>query len=161
MNLKFAFSKSAFIFLISVIRVLNVFSQSDVPAPALKQSKSVYLTHATIHIGDGKVLQNATIAFDDGKIILVAENPSFKTDETMGKLIDCTGKHIYPGIIGADVQIGPLEYGKAATLIVSSGDALDKKTSNIEYAFIDGRQIDLNNKQKKRNRKCSKKCRLK
>src|SRR3954464_11537341 len=75
------------------------FSQSDVPAPAPKQSQGVYLTHATIHIGDGKVLQNATIAFADGKIILVEENPSFKTDETMGSVIDCTGKHIYPGII--------------------------------------------------------------
>lgn len=101
--------KSAFIFLISVISVLNVFPQSDVPAPAPKQSQSVYLTHATIHIGDGNVLQNATIAFNDGKIILVEENPSFKTDETMGKVIDCTGKHIYPGIIALNTKIGLAE----------------------------------------------------
>ncbi len=82
------------------------FSQSDVPTPAPKQSQSIYLTHATIHIGDGKVLQNATIAFENGKIILVAENPSFKTDETMGKIIDCNGKHIYPGIIAVGTRIG-------------------------------------------------------
>jgi imidazolonepropionase-like amidohydrolase len=85
------------------------FSQSDVPAPAPKQSQSIYLTHATIHVGDGKVLQNATIAFADGRIILVEENPSFKTDETMGRVIDCTGKHIYPGIIAPNTRIGLAE----------------------------------------------------
>lgn len=85
---------------------LNVFAQSEVPAPAPKQTQPVYLTHATIHTGNGKVLQNATIGFENGKISLVEENPSFKTDETMGKVIDCTGKHIYPGIIAANTKLG-------------------------------------------------------
>src|SRR5687768_4385503 len=80
--------------------------QSEVPAPAPKQSQSIYLTHATIHIGDGRVLQNATIALAEGKILLVQENPSFKTDETMGRVIDCTGKQIYPGIIALNTRIG-------------------------------------------------------
>ncbi len=82
------------------------FAQSDVPAPAPKQAKSIYLTHATIHTGTGKVLQNATIGFDNGKITVLEENPSFKTDETMGRVIDCTGKHIYPGIIAANTKVG-------------------------------------------------------
>jgi len=85
---------------------VNVFAQSDVPAPAPKQSQSVYLTHATVHVGSGKVLQNATIGFENGKITFLEENPSFKTDETMGKVIDCTGKHIYPGIIAPNTKVG-------------------------------------------------------
>ncbi|MBP6731069.1 MAG: amidohydrolase, partial [Chitinophagales bacterium] len=85
---------------------LCAFAQSEVPAPAAKQTKSVYLTNATVHTGNGKVLQNATVAFNEGKITLVAESPSFKTDETMGKVIDCTGKHIYPGIIAANTKVG-------------------------------------------------------
>ncbi len=85
------------------------FGQSDVPAPAPKQSQSIYLTHATIHVGNGKVLQNATIAFENGRITLIAENPAFKTDETMGKIIDCTGKHIYPGVIAPNTKIGLAE----------------------------------------------------
>lgn len=89
-----------------VISVVNAFAQSDVPAPAPKQTKSVYLTHATIHTGDGKILNNATIGFDNGKIIVLEENPTFKTDETMGKVIDCTGKHVYPGIIAANTKVG-------------------------------------------------------
>lgn len=94
------------IFIWSVMIGHCSFSQSDVPAPAPKQSQSVYLTHATVHVGDGKVLQNATIGFVDGKITFLEINPSFKTDETMGKVIDCTGKQIYPGIIAAYTKIG-------------------------------------------------------
>lgn len=86
--------------------ILSAQAQTNVPAPVPKQTKSVYLTHATIHTGTGEVLQNATIAFENGKIILVAENPSIKTDETMGMVIDCSGKHIYPGIIAPNTKIG-------------------------------------------------------
>lgn len=83
----------------------SAFSQS-VPAPAPAQSQSVYLTHATIHTGKGTVLNDATIAFDKGKITFLGESPSFKTDETMGKVIDCTGKQIYPGIIAPYTKAG-------------------------------------------------------
>lgn len=100
------FKNKAFLTLSLFTFHLCTFAQSEVPAPAAKQTKSVYLTNATVHTGNGKVLQNATVAFNDGKITLVAESPSFKTDETMGKVIDCTGKHIYPGIIAANTKVG-------------------------------------------------------
>jgi len=60
-------------------------------------------------------------------------------------------------ILGVDKKIGSIEKGKDASIIVSSGDVLDMRTSNIEYAFINGRMIDLNNKQKELNLKFSKK----
>ena len=51
-------------------------------------------------------------------------------------------------ILNIDKQTGSLEAGKDANIIVSDGDLLDIKTSNINYAFIQGRQINLDNKQK-------------
>lgn len=51
-------------------------------------------------------------------------------------------------ILGIDKQCGSLELGKEATLFISSGDALDMLTNNVEHAFIQGREIDLNNHQK-------------
>ena len=51
-------------------------------------------------------------------------------------------------ILGIDKTYGSLEDGKDATLIISSGDILDMKTSNVERAFIQGKEIDLNNIQK-------------
>ena len=51
-------------------------------------------------------------------------------------------------ILGIDKTVGSLEEGKDATLIVSSGDALDMKSNNIEMAFIRGKQINLDDVQK-------------
>ncbi len=51
-------------------------------------------------------------------------------------------------IMGIDGRCGSLELGKDATLLVTAGDLLDMITSNVEMAFIQGREIDLGNKQK-------------
>jgi imidazolonepropionase-like amidohydrolase len=60
-------------------------------------------------------------------------------------------------IAGIDDTYGSLEEGKSATLFVSEGDALDMKTNNVTLAFIDGRAIDLNNKQTELAKKFSEK----
>ena len=49
-------------------------------------------------------------------------------------------------ILGVADKLGSLETGKAATLIVTNGDPLDFPTQ-VETAFIDGRKIDLSNRQ--------------
>jgi imidazolonepropionase-like amidohydrolase len=54
---------------------------------------------------------------------------------------------LYPAqILGIADRVGTLEAGKAATLIVTTGDPLDLPTQ-VEVAFIDGRKIDLSNRQ--------------
>jgi imidazolonepropionase-like amidohydrolase len=54
---------------------------------------------------------------------------------------------IYPAqILGVSDRLGSLEKGKAATLIMTNGDPLDFPTQ-VEAAFIDGRKIDLSNRQ--------------
>lgn len=60
-------------------------------------------------------------------------------------------------ILGIDKNVGTLEAGKDATLFISTGDVLDMRTSNVEVAYIQGKQIDLDNKQKMLNRKFSEK----
>ncbi len=51
-------------------------------------------------------------------------------------------------ILGIDDITGSLEEGKDANIVVSAGDLLDMRTSNVELAFICGRQISLDNKHK-------------
>jgi hypothetical protein len=51
-------------------------------------------------------------------------------------------------ILGIDDKTGSLEVGKDANIVVSTGDILDMSTNNIEYAFITGRNISLDNKHK-------------
>jgi imidazolonepropionase-like amidohydrolase len=49
-------------------------------------------------------------------------------------------------LLGVGDRLGSLEPGKAATLIVTNGDPLDLPTQ-VEAAYIDGRKIDLSNRQ--------------
>ncbi|MBL7883170.1 MAG: amidohydrolase family protein [Bacteroidia bacterium] len=51
-------------------------------------------------------------------------------------------------ILGIDNTTGSIESGKDANLFISTGDALDMKSNNVQHAFIKGVAIDLNNEQK-------------
>ncbi len=64
-------------------------------------------------------------------------------------------------ILGIDKTTGTLEAGKDANLFISDGDALDMKSNNVIYAFIKGKQIDLNNEQKELYEKYKKKYQIK
>ncbi|MDP2087770.1 MAG: amidohydrolase family protein [Flavobacteriaceae bacterium] len=46
-------------------------------------------------------------------------------------------------ILGIDQFCGTLEEGKDATLFISEGDALDMRTNQLTFAFIQGRKISL------------------
>lgn len=50
-------------------------------------------------------------------------------------------------ILGIDDRTGSLEVGKDANIVISYGDILDMRTSIIEHAFIQGREVSLDNKQ--------------
>jgi imidazolonepropionase-like amidohydrolase len=56
-------------------------------------------------------------------------------------------------ILGIAERTGSLEPGKDATLFISEGDALDMRTCKVSSAFIQGRMIDVDNKQKALYRK--------
>jgi imidazolonepropionase-like amidohydrolase len=56
-------------------------------------------------------------------------------------------------ILGIDATVGSLEVGKEATLLISEGDIMDMRTSVVVRAFIRGREIDLDDKQKELYRK--------
>ncbi len=56
-------------------------------------------------------------------------------------------------ILGIDKTTGTLETGKDANLFVSGGDALDMITLDVQKAFIQGRDINLDNLHKELYRK--------
>ncbi len=54
---------------------------------------------------------------------------------------------LYPAkIMGVADRVGSIEKGKDATLIVTTGDVLETP-SQVDMAFVQGRQIDLSNRQ--------------
>ncbi|HNA01347.1 MAG TPA: amidohydrolase family protein [Ferruginibacter sp.] len=96
--------KKIFLIITCVAVITGAFAQETIsPAPA--QKETIALTNATIHVGNGQVIQNGTVVFKNGKITEVGANAS-----TAGaKVIDCKGKHIYPGLILSATQIGLVE----------------------------------------------------
>ena len=56
-------------------------------------------------------------------------------------------------ILGIDDQVGTLERGKVATMFLSEGDALDMRTNSLTHAWIEGRDLDLDNRQRQLYRK--------
>src|SRR6185312_3935953 len=50
-------------------------------------------------------------------------------------------------ILGIDDRTGSLVAGKDANIVISAGDILDMRTSIVEHAFIQGREVSLENKQ--------------
>ncbi len=97
--------KNILTILFSII-IVKGFSQANV-LPASAQTQAIALTHATIHVGDGNVIEDGTIIFSNGKITAVGKS----VDVSNAKVIDCTGKQIYPGLILTDSQIGLSEIG--------------------------------------------------
>jgi imidazolonepropionase-like amidohydrolase len=51
-------------------------------------------------------------------------------------------------ILGIDDRTGSLETGKDANIVICEGDILDMKSSIVTQAFIQGRELNLDNKQK-------------
>ncbi len=64
-------------------------------------------------------------------------------------------------IMGVADKTGSIEVGKDANIIISDGDILDMRTSNVTDAFIQGRKIDLTDKHKLLNDRFNQKYELK
>jgi imidazolonepropionase-like amidohydrolase len=76
------------------------------PVPAKPQSKPIALTGGVAHLGNGQVIQNSLIAFDKGKLTIVADATTSKVDLSGHEVINITGKHVYPGFILPNSQVG-------------------------------------------------------
>lgn len=80
--------------------------------PAKPQSAPVIITGATIHIGNGRVINNGYIAFDKGKITAIGEGsaPAIAGATT----ISAAGKQVYPGFICPITTLGLVEIEEGA-----------------------------------------------
>lgn len=86
----------------------NINAQS-VPTPGDVQEKPIYILGGTYHLGNGEVIENGVLSFEDGKITLVGENQDPKFDKEAVNTIDAKGKHIYPGFITPNSLNGLVE----------------------------------------------------
>lgn len=97
--------KHIYIYTLCLTVLFSSFSYAQ-QTPAPKQSQAISIVGATAHIGNGQVIENATIVFENGKIIRVGTSA---TTQTAGKVIDAKGKHVYPGFIAPNSTLGLVE----------------------------------------------------
>ena len=75
--------------------------------PAKAQTGKLYIRNATVHVGNGQVIPGATVSVENGKITGVGTSISVQGNEA--KVIDASGKHVYPGLILSSSGIGLVE----------------------------------------------------
>jgi imidazolonepropionase-like amidohydrolase len=123
--------KKIFIGILSASLFLAANAQENV-YPAPRQSGSTAITNATVHVGNGQVINNATIIITDGKIAAVGANVQVPAGATR---IDAKGKHVYPGLILPVSNLGLVEIGsvRASNDIQEIGEMNPNIRSIVAY----------------------------
>ncbi|WP_224490025.1 amidohydrolase family protein [Robertkochia flava] len=76
------------------------------PAPA--QEGSVLITGATAHVGNGQVIENSAVGFENGKITYIGPASGAEA-AAFDEVINAGGKHVYPGFIALNSTLGLVE----------------------------------------------------
>jgi imidazolonepropionase-like amidohydrolase len=79
--------------------------------PAKKQTEQITIEGATLHVGNGTVIEDSFILIKNGKITFAGPITSAPSLPDIGKTILARGKHVYPGIIALNTQLGLIEVG--------------------------------------------------
>lgn len=98
------FMKKLFPFLL--LLSLTALRSDAQQAPAKPQSRPVILSGGTAHLGNGLVIYNAVVVFENGKITAVGDASVVRVDKTNAEVYDITGKHVYPGLIAPNTRLG-------------------------------------------------------
>lgn len=111
--------------------VLYAGAQANI-LPAEKQKTPIVITNATIHKGNGEVVENASIVIVDGKIKEIGKNVSVPAGSEM---VDAKGKHVYPGIILPTSSLGLTEISavRATNDVREIGDMNPNVRSIVAY----------------------------
>ena len=96
----------SFLCLVSVLALSVVSGVGGEEIPGREQTRTVVLTNAVIHVGNGQRIDGGTVVFDKGSITAVGSDVSIPAD---AEVINCSGKHVYPGFIAPETTIGLTE----------------------------------------------------
>jgi len=123
--------KKIFLSLFITCSLLSTLAQETV-YPAPPESQPIFITNATIHVGNGQVMQNASIIIKEGKISAVGAN---LTAPAGSQTINAQGKHVYPGLILTESNLGLVDVNavRASSDVREIGDLNASVRSIIAY----------------------------
>lgn len=87
------------------------FGQANV-IPSKPQAGPVIITGATIHVGNGQIINNGYITFNKGKITAIGEGSA--PSVAGATIVDASGKQVYPGFICPITTLGLVEIEEGA-----------------------------------------------
>lgn len=96
--------RTLFILLFSV---LSLVAQAQI-IPAAPQGSAIAIIGAKAHVGDGTVIEDAVVAFADGKITYAGPRSGAPSLAGMTQ-INGSGKEVYPGFIAMNTRLGLVE----------------------------------------------------
>ena len=114
-------------------------SRIDEPFTQAKKLSNNKIRFCLSYVGDMEAMGLRNLPFTAGTTVTYGQ----KYEDAIKSITLDAAK-----ILGIDDKVGSIEKGKEASFFISSGDALDMISNNIEQAFIKGNEIDLNNHQK-------------
>jgi imidazolonepropionase-like amidohydrolase len=93
----------------------------------------MYVKNATIHVGNGTVIENGIIQVKDGKIEKVGKDIAIPASGA--EVIDVKGKHVYPGLILPSSNLGLVEVSavKASSDVREIGDMNPNVRAIVAY----------------------------
>ena len=91
-----------------LLGTILTYGQANI-VPAKAQTQTIAIVGATIHVGNGQVIENGYITFNKGKITAIGTGTA-----TADVVIDAKGKQVYPGFICPITTLGLVEVEEGA-----------------------------------------------
>lgn len=98
------------IYLAIILFFVSHYAFAQVPAPVKNFPKKVLILGGTAHLGNGQVIKNSSIAFENGQFNFVKHKTKKRIAESnYDTVIKLTTEHIYPGFILPNNTLGIVE----------------------------------------------------
>ncbi len=115
-----------------LLLVICSFQAKAQQTPANSQSDIISIVGASAHIGNGDLIENATLIIENGLISDIGES---STINAQGIVIDGKGKHVYPGFIipNSTLGLGEIDAVRATRDYDELGNMLPHIRSIVAY----------------------------
>ena len=123
--------KKIFFNVLALLVVITTHAQETV-YPAKAQTSALFISNGTVHVGNGQVLNNTSVEIRDGKITAIGNNITASAGATT---VDAKGRHVYPGLILSNSNLGLVEVGsvRATADAVEIGEFNSSVRSLVAY----------------------------
>lgn len=117
---------------LAIVALLAASGSASDQIPGGKQTKPIVLKGGTVHTVSGGTIDAGSVVFIDGKITAVGKEVAIPEG---AEVIECSGKHVYPGLFDAHSQIGLIEIEAVRATVDTSETGPLNPNVRAEVAF--------------------------